>query len=55
LLFPVVLPGLLATWLGLSSVMFAGPGRRSSLGLVGLALGLLALIAGGAFWLWKLM
>ncbi len=54
-LFPLVIPGLIAAWLGLRSVMFTGPGRRSSLGFVGLTLGLLSLLAGGAFWLWKLM
>jgi hypothetical protein len=54
-LFPLMLPGLIAVWLGLRSVMFAGPGRRSGVGLAGLTLGLLSLIAGAAFWLWKLM
>ena len=52
--FPVLIPGILATWLGLRSVMFAGPGRRSALGFVGLTLGLLSLVAGAAFWFFKL-
>lgn len=52
--FPVVIPGALAVWFGLRSTMFAGPARRSVLGLVGAALGLASLIGGGAFWYWKL-
>jgi hypothetical protein len=54
ILFPAVVPGLIAVWLGLSSVMFAGPGRRSNLGFVGLTLGLLSLIGGAVFWFFRL-
>lgn len=54
LLFPTLIPGLLATWFGTRSVMFAGSRRRSTLGFVGLGLGVLALAGGIAFWYWKL-
>lgn len=54
LVFPALIPGVLATWLGLRSVMFAGATRRSVTGLVGLTLGLLSLAAGAAFWYFKL-
>ncbi|MFQ5806893.1 MAG: hypothetical protein ACE5I3_10630 [Phycisphaerae bacterium] len=52
--FPALIPGMLATWLGLRSVMFGGAARRSTLGFVGLTLGLLSLIAGVTFWYFKL-
>jgi DNA-directed RNA polymerase subunit RPC12/RpoP len=54
LLFPTMVPGLLATWLGARSVMFTGSRRRPALGFVGLTLGLLSLAGGIAFWYWKL-
>jgi hypothetical protein len=54
LLFPIMIPGLLAIWFGTRSVMFTGSGRRSILGFVGLGLGLLSLAGGIAFWYWKL-
>lgn len=53
-LFFTIIPGLLATWLGLRSVMFSGSSRRSAVGFVGLALGLLSLIGGVTAWYFKL-
>ena len=54
IVFPLLIPGLAAMWLGLRSVMFAGPGRRSWLGVGGAVLGFLSLTGGVAFWYWKL-
>jgi hypothetical protein len=54
LLFPTVIPGLAATWLGARSVMFAGSRRRSVVGFIGLGLGLLSLAGAVVFWYWKL-
>jgi hypothetical protein len=54
LVFPAVIPGLAAAWLGARSAMFAGSRRRSVAGLVGLALGLLSLAGAVVFWYWKL-
>lgn len=49
-----IVPGLLASWLGLRSAMYAGSERRSTAGLVGLVLGLVSLIGGITFWYFKL-
>jgi hypothetical protein len=49
-LFFAVIPGLLATWLGLRSVMYAGTSRRSTVGFAAVVLGLLSLIGGITFW-----
>jgi hypothetical protein len=54
-LFPAVIFGLLATWLALRSLMFAGPARRSGLAYVGLTLGLVSLMGAAAFWYVKLI
>jgi len=53
-LFFLVLPGVVAVWLGLRSMMYSGPGRRSTLGVAGLALGLLGLAGGLVFWYFRL-
>jgi ribosomal protein L40E len=53
-LFFAIVPGLLAIWFGVRSVMFAGSSRLCVRGLTGLALGLLSLAGAAAFWYYKL-
>lgn len=53
-LCPTVLPAAAAVWLGLQSSLFAGPGRRSLLGLLGTGLGVAGLLGAAAFWYWAL-
>lgn len=51
---PTFIPGLLAVWFGLQSLLQVGQFRRARSGLIGLTLGLISLAGGVAFVWWKL-
>jgi len=54
IIFPTFIPGLLAAWWGARAAMSSGGMRRSLLGLIGLALGVISFAGGVVFWYWKL-
>ncbi len=54
ILFFTIIPGLLATWQGLRSVMNTESSRRPVLGFIGLGMGVLSLAGGIAYWYWQL-
>lgn len=55
LLFFLLLPSLLALWLGAAAALSPVPGRRVGLALLGLSLGLFGLIGGIVFWYVQLL